>query len=450
MKKFRIVLVFAAIIAIAGLEQSQIYANDRLHDTSVLQFGAGMDGRKIPNGWIFANASTMAILVEPGDARENPYATNVILLKGTAGIQSLTPAGVTLRAISKETMAKIRVLGLAKISIEWNGGIEIKPLQGTAILIIEHSYDSTYAAFAGNKEIIRIDSYGRIHRDNWHWWNEYTDFEKWCLGYDNNQGAYGGSSYDERAVEDRGYDEYGNYVVVRTYDPDVRVYYNITYYYVSDPWWWYRAEYGRFEYVYGYGWVFVPYPTFWHRHCYYHEAPPTGHYYHGIIIKEKEGQSAPQIPKERVVPYRPKETPDRNDPAKYKVIRRTDSDNPPSGNGQNQAPGHGGNGVVPREPREPAEPQKPGSDEPKRREPDGYTPREPREPQNGDSPQVREPQRKEPEQREPQSPPPNGNGQVRPKEPQGGGQTKPPEKEQEKKPVKKLPEKNPDPKKEKT
>lgn len=408
--------------------------------------------QEIVGGRLFVDEETTVVYSKPDYGPDSAnYGEAVVFLEGTAAIRSYNQNGVLIRVIRGESSVVFRVRGLTTISEGWGRGydVKIRPLEGM-VAVVDSTYQNREIAYAANKTYFQVNRSGQISQYSYHWWDDsYSDFEKWCLagGY----GSYSGHQYDDRAVEYRGHDDYGRYIVVRAYDPEIHVYYGITYYYTSDPWWWYRADYGRFQYAYGCGWVFVPYPIFWHRHYYYHEAPPNGHYYHGIIIKEKEGQAAPQIPKERVVPYHPIiETPEYNDPSKYKkIIRRIDSpadeskgnDGPASGSG-------GGNQVVPREPQSP---RQSGTDEPRHREPEGYVPREP---QKDNPSQINEPQRKEPDRREPQSPPPNSNGQVKPKEPQDdGNQSKPPEKtpDQEKKPVKKVPEKNPDPpKKEKT
>lgn len=404
--------------------------------------------QEIAGGRLFVDKETIVVYSPPEFGPDSTsYGESAVLLQGAMGVRSSSPngVGVSVRVIKGDASVTLRIRGLAEISEGWGRDhVNVRPLEG---VVTRTDTDGRYDAetvSAANRTYFRIYSSGQVSLYEYHWWdNSYSDFEKWCLA-----GGYS-SQYDERVIEDRGYDDYGRYVVVRTYDPDIRAYYNITYYYTSNPWWWYQTDYGRFEYIYGYGWVFIPYPVFWHRHCYYHEAPPTGHYYHGIIIKEREEQFSPQIPKERAVPYRPEETSERNNPAKYK-IRRTNPDNPPAGNGQNPTPDRGGSTVIP---REPGIPEKQRVDEPQRKEPNGYSPRESREPQNDNPPEIREPQRKEPDGNT--QAPPSGNGQIRPKEPQdGGNQSKPPEKppEKEKKPVKKPPEKTPTdpPKKEKT
>ncbi len=381
------------------------------NDENVIHTNNERTYRGVNNGQVYADDHTDAYLVPRvyGPDYSDSNRPDVVFFRGTVVVRS-AGNGMIVQAFQSDVVAIIRVRGTVRISDGW-GGLEIKPLQGE-VELISPNYVS---ASAWNKTFIRISAYGRISRETYYW-NNYSSFENWCLS--SNSGQYGESYQYQDSIEDRGQDNDGSYVVVRTYDPEVRICYSVTYYYVSDPWWWYRTEYGRFEYVPGYGWVFIPYPVFWHRHCYYHEAPPNRHYYHGIIIKEREENSPrQQIPKENIVPYRPRETLDRNDPSKYK-IRRVNPDNPPNRNNPNQPPNQGGNQVVP---REHGSSQQPKAEEPKRREPNN-----------------------------PPNNPPNGNGQVRPKEPQNGhGQSKPPEKQKE--PPKKEPKKNPDPpKKEKT
>lgn len=383
------------------------------YDDNVIHTVGERAYRSMVIGQVYADNHTDAYLLPRiyGPDSSDSNRPDVILFRGEITVRSAGNSMI-VQAFQGEIVAIIRVRGTVRISDGW-GGLEIKPLQGDAELL-----NPNYVlASVWNKTFIRISAYGKISCETYYW-NNYSSFENWCLSY--NSGQYGESYQYQDSIEDRGQDDDGNYVVVRTYDPEVRICYSVTYYYVSDPWWWYRTEYGRFEYVPGYGWVFIPYPVFWHRHCYYHEAPPNRHYYHGIIIKEREENSPhQQIPKENIVPYRPRATPDENDPSKYKV-RRVHPDNPPNRNNPNQPPNQGGNQVVP---REHGSSQQPGAEEPKRREPNN--------PPNN-------------------SPNGNGNGQVRPKEPQNGhGQSKPPEKQKE--PPKKEPKNNPDPpKKEKT